>query len=678
MISLRQLCLFCVSFSCCILPLRSLSADYDNNHLSRRLVEMDLQELMNVEIPTVYAASRRSESATNAPSSITVITAEDIKKFGYRNIKEALQSVPGFFTTSDRDYEHVGVRGFIRAGDYDTRILMLLNGKRINENVYGSFGTGDDFIVDLDVVKQIEVIRGPGSSLYGSNAFLAVINVVTKAGEEVDGMEVAASVGTFDSYTSRLTYGGVTEDGMDYLLSASALNSHGDPHLYYEEYDYPASNDGWADNADAVQAGNLFFSIAYNEWTVEVAHAYRDENVPTAAFGSAFNDNRFDDQDIWTHLSVVYEKQLEKDLELDIKTYYNQYEYRARYPYEYSDLDDSSEIVLNHDYGYGNSVGTIVHLSKLLEHGHVISGGLEYNFHFNQDQENYDEVYNWIYTAEYHDSYDLGVYLQTKLMLRDSLELHAGVRLDSYESFGETCNPRLGLVYNPFKATILKLLYGQAFRAPNAFETYYDLEGWSQKGNLDLDPERMKTLEAVWEQVLSPGIRSTLSVYRYHINDLISQIVDPDDGMLVFENLDKVTTNGVELTLLGAWEGVRTQFSYAFQNAKDNTLDSDLINSPKQVAKARFVFPCWEKYLSAATEVLYLDRRKTVKGSWADDYWVVNFTLLSQLLNDELDFSFSIYNVFDEEYGDPGSLEHLQDVIEEDGRTYRAKVVYRF
>ena len=120
-----------------------------------------------------------------APASVTIINKDEIKKYGYRNLADILRSVRGFFVTNDRNYQYLGVRGFNRPGDYNTRILLLVDGHRLNDGLYDQAPIGYDFPVDIDLIDRVEVIRGPSSSIYGTNAFFAVVNVITRNGREL-------------------------------------------------------------------------------------------------------------------------------------------------------------------------------------------------------------------------------------------------------------------------------------------------------------------------------------------------------------------------------------------------------------------------------------------------------------------------------------------------------------
>ena len=119
-------------------------------------------------IPSVYGAVKYDQKVTEAPASITIITADQIKKYGYRNFTQILDSVPGFFTTNDRNYDYVGIRGFNRPGDYNSRVLLLIDNHRLNDAVYDQAPIGNDGPIDVDLIDRVEIIRGPSSSLYGT------------------------------------------------------------------------------------------------------------------------------------------------------------------------------------------------------------------------------------------------------------------------------------------------------------------------------------------------------------------------------------------------------------------------------------------------------------------------------------------------------------------------------
>ena len=161
------------------------------------LAELSLDQLIDIPI---YAAARRDQKSSEAASSVTIITSAEIANHGWRTLAEIASAIPGFYVTDDRSYRCLGVRGFGRPGDYGSRILFLLNGVRVNEPMYDQGGVGLDAIVDVAIIDRVEVVRGPSSSLYGTNALLAVVNIITRTGADAAGGQAAAAYASYGTW----------------------------------------------------------------------------------------------------------------------------------------------------------------------------------------------------------------------------------------------------------------------------------------------------------------------------------------------------------------------------------------------------------------------------------------------------------------------------------------------
>jgi iron complex outermembrane receptor protein len=655
------------------LPAHSQSADAPS--LSD---PVDESVILFQEIPSVFGASKYEQKVTEAPSSVSIVTADEIKKYGYRTLADILGSIRGFYTTYDRNYHYLGVRGFNRPGDYNSRILLLADGHRINDYIYDMAPIGTDFPIDVDLIDRVEVIRGPSSSLYGASAFFGVINVITKSGRDLKESEVSGEAASHETYKGRFSYGNRFQNGFEMLLSGSIYDSEGDD-WYYKEFDDPTTNYGQAEGVDDDQYHSFFLKASFNDFAFQGVYSSREKGIPTSPWEIEFNNPQNRTTDDYIYLDLKYEHSFSNQLDVLARIYYDRYEYDGDYLWDWADPGDPPFLVLNKDFAYGKTLGTELQFRKRLFETHKFVLGGEYRDNFRQDQGTYDEDPFWEYIDDKRDSNNWAVYLQDEFQILENLIFNAGVRYDHYDNFGGTTNPRLALIYNPVEKTTLKLLYGEAFRAPNFYELFYHDGPDVQKNNPDLDPETINTYELVLEQYLGNHLRGVATGFYYKIEDLITQQIDPADDLLVFNNVEEIEAKGIELELEGKWaSGLTGRISYTYQETEDQNTGKILTNSPKHLAKFNLIVPLFEEKIFANAEVQYTGERKTLADREADDFFVTNLTLFSQNLLQGLEASVSVYNLFDKEYDDPGFGEHLQDVIEQDGRIFRFKLTYAF
>ncbi len=595
------------------------------------------EELFFQDIPSVYAASKHEQKITEAPAAVSIVTADEIRRYGYRNLSEILSSLRGFFSYSDRNYHYTNVRGFGRPGDYDSRLLLLVDGNTLNDNIYSGAPMGEVFPVDVDLIERIEVVRGPGSSLYGTSALFGVINVITKRGRDLMGAELAAETGTYARNKGRFSYGDRLESGVELLVSGSYLESDGDDQIYYPEFDDPATNNGIAEDVDGEAVKQLFTRIGYADFSFEAIYAKRTKDIPTASYGTVFNDPDTQTTDTYYYLDLKYEHETPDGLGLLARLGRSHYKEDGDYMFDYADSGDPPYLVLNKDEIEGNWWSGELQLTKTLWQQHRLILGSRLQYNMDQNLQNYDEE---VYLDESHDSLDWGLYIQDEYRLQDNLILNLGLRYDDYEQSGSTLNPRLAVIYNPVQATTLKLLYGSAFRAPSPYEQYYNDDYVTYRPSTDLDAETIKTLELVLEQQINQQLRGVASLYKYKMEDLIELAFDPTDpdctgneepGCLYLDNTGSVEAHGLELELEGKWSnGISGRVSYTYQETEDQETGEILSNSPKQQVKLNLILPVIDNRLTAGVDLRYIDARETLSGEQVDAYSVSNLTLSIQ------------------------------------------------
>src|SRR6476619_2204324 len=174
-----------------------------------------LEDLMKLDAGQVFGASERLQPVTEAPAAVSFITAEEIARYGYRTLADILRGVRGMYVTDDRNFSYIGTRGFGKLGDYNSRILLLVNGHRVNDNIFGQAEIGAEFGLDPAMIERVEIIRGTASSLYGDSAFFAVVNVITRSGAALAGTSVTLEAGTLGTQLVRGTSGQVFANGAE-------------------------------------------------------------------------------------------------------------------------------------------------------------------------------------------------------------------------------------------------------------------------------------------------------------------------------------------------------------------------------------------------------------------------------------------------------------------------------
>ncbi|NOT26440.1 MAG: TonB-dependent receptor [Acidobacteria bacterium] len=623
-----------------------------------------LEDLLDVEVESVVTAARHAQRPSEAPASVTVITATDIAQFGWRTLADVLVSVRGFNVTYDRNYSYVGVRAFGRPTDYNNRVLVLVDGHRTNDSIYDGAYIGTEFPIDLSLVDRIEVIRGPGSALYGTSAFLAVVNVISKRGANMAGRQVELEASSFNTYRFRASQGWSNDHGGEGVLSVSRHDSEGPHSLYFPEYASPDTNNGIATGLDGDTATRLYGAATFGGLRLQGVFGEREKHVPTASWDTAFGDSRFTTRDRRSWGSASYTKDV-GPTGIDARVYYDHYRYTGDYPYDTAVSVDSA---------VADAIGGEASLRRRFGR-HLLTVGIEPRFNLRQNQMNTDGE---SLLDDRRSSQEVGSYVQDEVALATRLTAILGARYDWWSLKGGTGRPRLGLVYRTEADTAIKALYGEAYRAPNLYEMYYYDANGLNLNNETLSPEVTRTTEFVFEQHLARRLRLSATAYFTRITGLIDPLLQ-DNAPVLYVNKESARSTGVEVEgETRSATGLLVRASLAIQRATDSASDTRLSNAPGQLGTLQVSLPVWRRQIVLASDSTFTSWRNTVYGERLPAYWLSHVTATYRPLASPVVVGASVYNVLDASYAHPVGVEFRQPAIQQNGRTGSIRVTVSF
>jgi outer membrane receptor protein involved in Fe transport len=614
------------------------------------LTDIPFDELVAMD---VVSASKIARQISDAPSAVSIVTAEDIRAYGYRTVADIINSIPGVYTPYDRSFYFLGGRGFGRSGDYVGRVLLLIDGYASNDNIYDEAYIGNDGLVDTELIERVEYIPGTGSSIYGNGAFLGIINVITKKGSDINGAQISAEIGSFGSRKGRITLGKQLDNGANVLLSASMLKSDGQ-NFFFPEFNNAladpnfAINHGVVSHQDGERSPRLLAKLQFGDWSVESGYVSRKHNNPTGAYNALFNRYAAD-WDTSGFINFNYNTQLGKSLKLSSHLYYGSYLDRNAI------TNKTATLLPEHNSGQWVGVDTKF-VGEWFEN-HTLVFGLEFRDDFQL------HIQNAFNAADYSRN-TTSAYFQDEIRLSDPLKLDLGGRYDNASDASDTISPRIALIYNPSESSTFKLSHSSAYRMPSAYEKFY--RGNSQIPNPNLDAEFIKTTELVMQHQFSHNTYLSSTIYHYQTNGLIiNQSVGANFSQ--HRNIGCGYTNGIEISLQKNWDnGTRLRGSYAYQHAI-STNNLHQTNSPKNLAKVNITFPIFANTLRTGLEVQYTDDRITEANLIAPSYTLTNLTLTTEHPIHHTNASLSIRNLFDTHYATVAPASYVQDTLQMDG-----------
>ena len=631
-------------------------------------------------------ATGRQQSIAQAPAVASVITARDIDAMGATGLDEVLETVPGLHVAIKRSgydpiYAFRGVHS-----EYNPQVLVLVNGIPLSNLFNGDRNSiwGD---MPVKAISRIEIIRGPGSAVYGADAFAGVINIITKTRRDIKDTELGVRGGSYNTRDFWFLHGA---DIQDFEVAFMLEYHKTDGHNEIIDLDAQSTLDAIFGTSASLAPGpvslsrdnlDLRLDVHRGRWRLRAGlQQRRDWGLGAGAAGALSPSSRYR-SDRWSVDASYHNTEVKKNWELSA---------------QFSYLDTSQETETNLIiFPEGTNLGAGVYPDGFIgnpevfeRHSradisafytgverHQVRMGLGYYYgdiYKTQESKNFgpdpgtgtplpansDLVdvsdTNLIFLPE-TDRSNYYSFLQDIWQLAPDWELTSGIRVDRYSDFGTTTNPRLALVWSTRRDLTTKLLYSRAFRSPSITETHL-INNPVVLGNPDLDPETMESYELAFDYHPTSELRLALNLFSYRWDDIINFIPDPNAPTSTAQNNGRQTGKGAELEF--SWKyntQIKLSGNYALQKAKDEETSNDASETPQQqlyLALNWQLLPHW----NMNTQVnRVLDRKREYGDNRRDlkDYTLVSFTLRYQQTNQPWALSLALRNALNSEAREP-------------------------
>jgi len=574
-------------------------------------MDMSLEELLGIRVVT---ASKQAEPLCETPVPVTVITSEMIKNSGALNLKSLLITyVPGITFSQDQNEVNVAMRGIY--GSSQQKILIMQDGHRLNCRGYSE--ANPDFSISLEKIKQIEVMRGPGSSLYGNVALTAVINIITKSGDDgddIDGEQVHVGGGNYGQRQLSVLVGKTFDHSHEILLWGSGYRSSGEVRDIPEANDYsayPADSEAILDGFDDEPSFDL--GLKYRTGNLELMGMTRNSHYiePFSAGGTTgqsydYNDYRTLDGvgpglgSKFTHLGAKYHYPLGDDLELDFLTYYDMFYFDVVLI-----INPASKTYAGVHWNEYD-LGSIVQLKKTYAFNDLGDGNIIAGFQIDHMQliDSYFAIGvdgDWVTFNDTEENRVLGIgneriysgFLQLKHRFSEKLITNFGLRYDQKDRHTgddvSALEPRLALIYLPSQKYELKISFSQSFVDAPYWYRYNGLA--SYRGGVDLKPEHVNSLQ------ITPALHLLDNKLNYQFNFFYNELTDfiwrnnaATAEEPIYQNAGGMTSWGIENEVSYRHRLFNVHANLTYQQARDAenyaVTDGDIHNVPNLTANA--------------------------------------------------------------------------------------------
>lgn len=585
----------------------------------------------------VSTSARYQQNAGQSTQVTYLVTDEEIRRFGLRNLGEILSLLPGLYVSTDSSFGYLSVRGIGRPGDYNSRLLFLLDGTRLNDNIYDAGIIGSDFFIDPQLIERVEYSPGSGSALYGNNAFLGVVNIITKRGNQLQGAQLALTGDNQYHSTVSLSYGLRDDNGHEGWL---ALSKGDRRHIDFTDQ----QTEPWlwqqkqlnADHTDKLSGSYRYRRLHLMFGAID---RVREEPVSLAAQSTFTGITRDENRNYF--LAMQYGVSLTEQLEMFSHVSTNSFYYRSLTPF-LSGPEQSN----NYDFLVrGKWTNADLRLSyQSNASSHLLLGIDAQKDHHQTYQLSIDNLLPLMQANS--DNTRAGLYLQHDWQVFSAHRLISGFRYDYTTQHVRELSPKIGWVWQSSPEQSLKVSYGTAFRAPNEYEQEINKFFRTSTPVSEL----IRTLEASWQRQFANGWAWSATMYHSNVENMLTSNFS-QGTVLQFYNENPVQALGLEVTANKRWRhGTQLQLSASLQRARYELSHADLTNAPEKLLKADLSQPLWLDALQLNWRLFAASPRQSEQGELAG--FVRHDLMLSWQGTKDVSLVFGVKNLFDQHYVD--------------------------
>lgn len=641
----------------------------------------DLSKLTQALDDVVMLSAKRPQPLREAAASTSVITAADLQAYGWKDFIEAIRSLAGFYTTHPGDYTYFGVRGVSLPGDFNGRVLILVDG-HLQQEWWSHSAYPEQMGLDATMIDHIEVLRGPASALYGSLGFQAIINVVTRRGSDSNWGSGTFQLEDYTGYRAVVNVGHRFKNGLEFGVSATARYSIGQSFTYPELTNnqlcipsIPRTCTNGKTNRDTDRATNgaVYAHLNFRGLTVKASYQYFDKKIPMAPYQSLFNDptNRYVTQR--GYLDIGYDIGTPQTVQATVRAYGDFASYYDDLAYG-PDTDHAARWIFKDDvkaYWLGAETKVLVEREWLRKVFFAFTGGGEFNW-FRADQRSGEGGADDVRLKR--DLYFGAAYAQFEVSYLRKMFITLGMRGDFSNLVSYAWSPRAGLVVLPYATGTFKLLYSRGFIRPSWYARFFD-DGSAITANPRIGPERADNYELVFQQELRKNINLTASTFYIRGDNLIesgtacvpaTSIDSPSPACPMGQaartqrqNLASFQSLGAEIGINGrAWRNMRFYGNYSYAYLRTNK-GGRPFNSPEHLFKAGVSVPAWREHFWIGTEVDVISSRRFTLDTAEESGPMTIWSAFIQWRNlpKGLAASLKVYNLIGKTFYEPSTAE---------------------